>query len=204
MNRPIISRQEFAFLTRKQALDFLRSGGIFKPARPRIIPQFGASVAGGQMLQGDRTYSFDANLQLSDGAAAYTASGYAQVAGADGILDLGGNQGTSPTQQARIDAVCVIDISAITVSGTNTYKIKMMGCNTSAFASAVVNLSSIELGKGSSLVPTTQSDGAAGRIELPFTTERLNTKYEFVKLYNELANSPSITYTAFVAVLPEP
>jgi hypothetical protein len=153
---------------------------------------------------GDRTYSFDANLVLADGAAALTASGYAQVGGADGILDLGGNQGTSPTQQARIDAVCVIDVSAITVSGTNTYKLKIMGCNTSGFASAVVNLASIELGKGSSLVPSTQSDSVTGRIELPFCTERFNTKYEFIKLYFEGANSPSITFTAFVAVLPEP
>ena len=40
-----------------------------------------------------RTYAFDANTQVSDNAAAYTASGYLQSGGADGIWDLGGNQG---------------------------------------------------------------------------------------------------------------
>ena len=35
---------------------------------------------------GDRTYAVDANNFLADGAAAMTASGYAQFGGADGIM----------------------------------------------------------------------------------------------------------------------
>jgi len=155
---------------------------------------------------GDRSYSFDANLLLADGAAAQTASGYAQVGGADGILDLGGNQGVTPKQQARIDAVLVGMISAIDISsGNETYKLKMLGCNAANFAANVQCLASLELGKGASLVPATQVDAAPGMFELPFSTEQFNTKYEYVKLYLELGGtSPSIQLQAYVAVLPEP
>lgn len=211
MKAPILTRMDFAQLTRKSALDFLRSGGVFAPSshRSRTVhlgPLTDHEAASLAMLQGDRTYSFDANMLLSDGAAAYTASGYAQNGGIDGILDLGGNQGVTPLQQARMDAVLVMDITAIDIaSGNETYKLKVMGSNTAAFLTATANLSSIELGKGASLVPATQSDSVVGRVEQLFTTERTNTKYEFIKLYNELGGTtPSITYTAFVAVLPEP
>lgn len=209
--KDILTRASFAELTRKSALDFIRSGGIVVPdpgirrtARFSGLTDHGdASLA---MLQGDRTYSFDINLLLSDNAAAYTATGFSQVGGADAILDLGGNQGVTPTQQARLDAVVVIDITAIDVSsGNETYKIKVIGSNTAAFATATANLSGYELGKGTSLLPATQSDTIVGRLELLFTTERFNTKYEFIKLYNEIGGTtPSISYQAFAAVLPEP
>lgn len=155
---------------------------------------------------GDRNYSFDANLQLSDNAAAYTTDGYAQVGGADAVLDLGGNQSTTPTQQARIDAVCVIDITAIDIASTNeTYTLRIMGCNTAGFASAVAELAAITIGDGDTLSPATQSDASTGRIELMFCTERFDTKYQFLKLYVDVGGtSPSIAFQSFVAVLPEP
>jgi hypothetical protein len=81
----------------------------------------------------DRTYTFDANNEFSDNAAAYTASGYLQKGGADGVVDLGGNQGTSPAQQARIDAVAIFDVTAITVSGTQTYQLDIVVSNDPAF-----------------------------------------------------------------------
>lgn len=209
--KDILTRASFAELTRKSALDFIRSGGVIVPDNGiRRTARFSgltdhadASLA---MLQGDRSYSFDANLLLSDNAAAYTATGYSQVGGADAILDLGGNQGVTPTQQARLDAVVVIDITAIDVSsGNETYKLKVMGSTTSAFAANVANLSGYELGKGASLFPATQADTVVGRLELLFTTERMNLKFEFIKLYNEIAGTtPSINYQAFAAVLPEP
>lgn len=155
---------------------------------------------------GDRSYSFDANLVLSDNAAAYTADGYAQVGGADAVLDLGGNQGVTPAQQARIDAVAVIDITAIDLTSSNeTYVFRMLGCNTAAFASNVVELASITLGKGASLVPATQKDSVVGQYELFFCTEQASLKYQFVKLYNDVGGTtPSISFSAYVAVLPEP
>lgn len=153
---------------------------------------------------GDRTYSFDANLRLADGVAAITADGYTQVDGADGILDLGGNQSTTPAQQARIDAVCVIDVTTIDIASTNElYRLKILGCNLSDFSSGVRVLAEMELGDGSTKVPNTGGDDGPGRYELMFCTEQDDTKYQYVKMYVDVAGTtPSIDFTAFVAVLP--
>jgi len=121
----------------------------------------------------DRTYSFDANLQFADGAAAQTASGFTQSAGANGILDMGGNQGTSPKQQARIDAMAVIDVTAIDISsGNETYQIDIMVSNDPSFgAGNFVCAGGIQLGKGASLRgPAAQTDSVIGRLELGFAT----------------------------------
>lgn len=152
----------------------------------------------------DRTYSFDANLQLSDNAAAYSASGYLQVASADANIDLGGNQGTSPTQQARIDAMAIFDVTAITVSGTQTYQIDILLSNDSTFATGVVNAGGLQLGKGSSLRNSNSADSVIGRYEVGFTNQVAGTIYQYMKAYLTAANSPSISIEAFVAVLPEP
>lgn len=155
---------------------------------------------------GDRSYSFDANLVLSDNGAAYTANGYTQVAGADQILNLGGNQGVTPLQQARMDAVCVIDVTAIDIaSGDERYRIKLLACNTADFASNVVEIASIGLGKGSSGTPATQKDSVVGQYELMFCTEQASLKYQFLKAFVEVSGTtPSISLLAYIAVLPEP
>lgn len=172
---------------------------------------------------GDRTYTFDANMGLSDGAAAISASGYAQYAGADGIIDLGGNQNVTITlpsiadvssitpQQARIDAMLVIDVTAVTTSGTASEKLILVGSNNPAFsAGTTVQLGMMEFGAIASLEQPnafiTAAPNAVGgsRYEIGFSSEQNNVKYQYVKLYVVIANSGSITFKAFVAVLPEP
>ncbi len=176
-----------------------------------------------QMLQGDRSYSVDANAFLSDGTAAITASGYTQNLGADGIVDLGGNQNVTITmpsiadvssltpQQARIDAVCVIDLTAVTTSGTASEKVILVGSNDPAFgAGKTIQLAMMEFGAiASQSQPNGFVTGAppavgGSRYELPFSSEQNNVKYQYVKLYVAIANSGSITLKAFIAVLPEP
>jgi hypothetical protein len=174
---------------------------------------------------GDRTYAFDANMGLADGAAAQTATGFAQYAGADGLVDLGGNQGAVVTlpsiadvativpQQARIDAVCVVDIVAIGTTSTNLYKILLLGSNNPAFAvGSAQALAELELGAAASLsnpfgfiTPAPPAVGGS-RYELLFTNEQNNVKYQWLKLYAVLSGggSPSFQLRAFVAVLPEP
>jgi len=172
---------------------------------------------------GDRTYSFDANMGLSDAAAAYTANGYAQFAGSDGVVDLGGNQNITVTlpsiadvstitpQHPRIDAVAVIDVTAVTSSGSALEKLLLVGSNDPAFGSGNVQLLAMyEFGNSSVLDVlngiTTPAPAAVGgsRYELPFTNEQNNVKYQYVKIYNVITGSGSITYRAFIAVLPEP
>lgn len=153
----------------------------------------------------DRTYSFDANLQFSDGLAAQTASGFLQSGGANGILDFGGNQSSSPKQQARIDAVAVLDVTAIDISsGNETYKIIVIGSNDPNFASGTGQmLGEIELGKGASLDGFDMLDSVTGRYELLFCTQQGGTIYENVGFYLVAGGTtPSITVVGFVAVLP--
>lgn len=167
---------------------------------------------------GDRTYSFDANNMLSDNAAAYTANGFLQAGGADGVIDLGGNQGATVTlpsiadsstitpQQPRIDAMGVIDVTALDIASSNErYTIKILGCNAADFAANVVELAAIGLGKGASGTPATLKDSVSGRYELPFCNEQANVKYQFIKAFLIVAGTtPSINILMFVAVLPEP
>lgn len=152
----------------------------------------------------DRTYSYDANNVFSDNAAAYTASGYLQAGGSVGILDLGGNQGTSPTQQARIDAVAIFDVTAITVSGTQTYQLDIVLSNDPAFLTGNVCAGGIQLGKGTSLRVSGEGDSVIGRYEVGFTNQVAGTIYEYMQVYLTAANTPSISISGFIAVLAEP
>jgi hypothetical protein len=191
--------------------------------RAKLIGMSDTSQAALMMLQGDRTYSFDANLALADGSASVTASGYAQFAGADGIVDLGGNQNVTITlpsiadsstitpQQARADFVVVLDVTAVTTSGTASEKVIVVGSNDPAFgAGKTIQLGMMEFG---AIVSQEQPNGfvtaapnavGGSRYEILCSSEQNNVKYQYVKLYNVIANSGAITYKAFVAVLPEP
>lgn len=166
-----------------------------------------------------RTYSFDANMLVSDNAAAYVASGYLQVGGADAILDLGGNQGVTITlpaiddvatytpQQARIDAMLVLDVTALDItSGNETYQIDIMVSNDPNFAAAnVVCAGGVQFGKGASLRgAVAQKDSVTGRYEIAFTNNIAGAFYEFMKVYlTEGGTTPSVNISGFVAVLPE-
>jgi len=212
------------------------ANGLILPRRPipatpqeygriRRMSEFkpGEKIAHGTKIwngAGDRAYTFDANMGLSDGAAAITAAGWAQYGGAQGIVDLGGNQGITITlpsiaatstltpQQDRIDAMCVIYVGGITISGSDVYKMFLAGSNNPAVNSSNVILGALEFGIGAQMdVPNCANTAAlttypAGNMyELPFTNEQNSTKYEFVSMY-VTGTFGSITFTAFVAVLP--
>jgi hypothetical protein len=191
--------------------------------KAKLIGMTDSSEAAFMLLQGDRTYAFDANMALSDGAAAIAATGYAQYAGADGIVDLGGNQNVTITlpsiadvstitpQQPRIDAQLVMDVTAVTTSGSALEKVILVGSNDPGFGSGnVIILGMMEFGAAAQIDAlnafVTAAPNAVGgsRYEIGFTNEQNNVKYEFVKLYCVITGSGSITFKAFVAVTPEP
>ena len=154
----------------------------------------------------DRTYSFDVNLLLADNAAAYTATGLSQVGGAQSILDMGGNQGTTPAELARVDCVAVIDVTAIKTSASNeTYKLIALVSNDPAFGPGNVAMAGeIEVGFGASLDGVDMLTSTTGRYELMFSTQLAGQIYEYVALYLVLGGTaPSINISAFLAVLPE-
>jgi hypothetical protein len=198
-------------LRRRDALDVLRKYARDPNSSPRIW------ATGG----GDRSYAFDRNNQLSDGAAPYAASGYAQADGADAVVDLGGNQAASVAlppiadvspifpQRARIDAVIFVAISAMAATGG--VSLIAVGSNDVTFgAGNVVQLAQMQLGVAGSQsqpnpFPTPAVPPIGGLIfELLFTNNQANEKYQYLKLYNFVSGTtPSITYRAYVAVLPE-
>lgn len=169
---------------------------------------------------GDRTYAFDANLLLADGASAMTAAGAATVGGAAATLDLGGNQTQTPVLQARMDATLIIYVMAIVTANTNNiYRATLQGSNDPSFlTTATQNLAEMTFGNvtaketalgtgGTGLTtPTPLGSGLFGQVpadsmyELPFTTEQNNVKYQYLRLWVSVAGtSGSITLLAFVS-----
>lgn len=210
---------------------------LLRPINPALVKPFDIFKLGEKIARfernphklwagaGDRAYAFDANMYLSDAAVAYTATGFAQVGGQNGIVDLGGNQNVTVTlpsiadnttltpQQARIDIMIPIWITAIATGGTDLYKIIALLSNDPAFGAGNVTMGGmLEFGAGASIdgtnmLTTPQPNAVGGSMyELPVATEQNNVKYEFLALYNVISGntSPSITYRAFAAVLPEP
>lgn len=164
---------------------------------------------------GARTYSYDKFMLLADGAAATTADGIGQVASANKILDLGGAATRTDIGKgslSRLDAVVVLDVSAITTATDGQVNVWVLGSNNSDGSKPVV-LGGLQLGLGNLLPNGTAGSEAteagsttvAGRREIFFTNEQNSIKYRYVYLYVDHlgSTSHSITFTAFAAVLPE-
>ena len=173
-------------------------------------------------MAGRRNYTFDANMLMSDGVSAVTVAGYAQVNGANGIIDLGGNQGITITlpsiadsstikpQQARIDLACVIYITAMTLAGSDLYKIYVVGSNDPGLATGNVVLGAGQFGEGAAMdipnaanshAPSGTGYPAGDFYEILFTNEYNGTPMEYAALY-VAGTFGSITFNAFAAVLP--
>jgi len=170
-----------------------------------------------------RTYSFDINMALDDGTGAHSAAGFGQVGGSQSIVDLGGNQGITITlpsisnvstitpQQARIDAVCVVQLTAITLAGSDIYTITLVGSNSPTLASNNVNLGAMTWGQAAAFAypnaAVTATPLGAGNFpsgwqyEILFTNEVQNTPYEYVSAYFS-GTFGSITAKAYISVLP--
>ena len=169
-----------------------------------------------------RNYTFDANMQLDDGGAAHGAAGWSTVGGAQAIVDLGGNQGITITlpsisnvssitpQQARGDFVVVLYNVALTLSGSDVYRVWVVGSNNAGMASNNVILAGLPLGQGAGKDPPNCANDTAPlgsgnypsgwQYEIPFTNEYANTPYEFVGLYVG-GTFGSIQFNAFIGVL---
>jgi len=143
---------------------------------------------------GRRVYSFDALLLMKD-AGLVAASAAAQVASAARILDVG---------QARIDAVVVIDLTAIEIaSNDEEYDIIVQGSSSATFASDIQNLGQLNLG-ATEVRQGGAIDSLVGRYELLFSNEQNDVVYRYVRLYTVVAGAiaTGINYRAFMAELP--
>lgn len=143
---------------------------------------------------GNRVYSFDAELLMKD-AGLIAADDAAQVDGADKILDLG---------PARIDAVVVVDVSAIEIADDNeVYRIIVQGSSSPTFASNMQNLAEMTLG-ATEVRPGGAIDSAVGRYELLFTNQQNDITYRYLRIYIDVAGTiaTGINFTAYMAKLP--
>lgn len=144
---------------------------------------------------GSRSYGFDILTLLKD-AGAITANAAAQVGGSNKILDLGAN--------TRVDAVVVIDVTAIDISsGDELYYITAQVSSSSSFASDIQNVGTMNFGK-SAVRLGGAIDSLIGRYELPVCTEQADVMRQYFRLYTTVGGTtPSINYTAFLAPLPD-
>lgn len=137
-------------------------------------------------------FTFDADLELHDGAAATTAAQNGQVDGAARVIDVG---------TGRVFGNLVIDIQAIKTSvGDEKYRLLLQGAVTDpAFGSELGNMVIVELGHNS-VIDEDATTTAGTRIVVPFTNaigDRLYSQVRFRVVPSGTA--PSITYTARLA-----
>lgn len=145
---------------------------------------------------GQRTYPFDILTLLKD-AGLIAASARAQVGGVNQILNVG---------TARIDAIAVIDVTAVEIgTGDEDFIIIIQGSTSASFASNVQNLAMIDLGANATGRPGGAIDSLVGRYELMFTNEQADVTYPYISAYTKVAGTiaTGINYTAFVTELPD-
>lgn len=145
---------------------------------------------------GQRTYPFDILTLLKD-AGLIAASAAAQVGGAAAVLDVGA---------ARIDAVVVIDVTAVEIgTGDEEFLLVLQGSNSSSFASGIQNLAAIDVGANSTGRPGGAIDSLVGRYELMFTNEQADVTYRYIRLYTKVSGTiaTGVNYTAFMTELPD-
>jgi len=140
----------------------------------------------------NKHYIFDASLQLKD-SNAITASAAGQVGGSDEILDIG---------TGRVDAVAIVDISALDITtGDETYGVEIQGSSAADFGSDVVVYA--EKVFGDSTVSHDSVDSVPGRYEIPFTNNQEGVTRRYLRTYTRIAGTtPSITHTVHVAPSP--
>ena len=139
---------------------------------------------------------FDVNLQLKDSGSAVTADALATVGGSTATIDVGSG--------AFLDAALVVDVSAMDVASTDeSYKLRLIGSNSSSFASGIAVLATLELGVAASMsggAGASDANKTTGRWIVPFHNLAGTTIYQYLRLALDVGGTtPSITYTAFIA-----
>lgn len=142
------------------------------------------------------SFTFDKNLQMKD-AGLVAADAAWQVSGADKILDVG---------TGNFCGHCIIDVSALEVAtGDERYTFLIQGSSSATFASDIVILAALPVGDGSTIGTAFGSSGVdvddtTGRYVLPFTNERNNTRYRYIRGFTDVAGTiaTGVNFTAYV------
>lgn len=153
------------------------------------------------MSQRTKHRTFDALLELHDGAAAVTADGAGQVDSSAQIVDLwqGASTGTAG-DGAEFHGDWVLDVSVLDqTTGDELYTCILEGSNSSSFASGITALAMIQLGDEDTMHGTQETDMLTGRYVIPFSNEKNDTFYRYVRVYFDVnGTSPSITCISYI------
>jgi hypothetical protein len=143
------------------------------------------------------SYTYDADLEMKD----------AGLIAADAAWGVGGTARVLDVGTGRFCGKCVLDVSAMEIaSGDERYTFIIQGSSSPTFASDIVILAALPVGDGSTIGTAFGGSGVdvddlAGRYVLPFTNERNNTYYRYIRGWTDVAGSiaSGINFTAFVA-----
>lgn len=141
---------------------------------------------------GQRQYNFDAQLEMKD-AGLIAADAAWQVNAANQILDVG---------DARFEAICIIDITAIEAATDELYELYIQGSSSATFASDIQTLAMMDFGLAAARVGDITT--LVGRYELPFVNEQNDITYRYIRGYADVTGTiaTGINFTAFAAVRP--
>lgn len=143
------------------------------------------------------SFTFDADLELKD----------AGLVAADAAWTVGGSARVIDAGTGRFEGKCVMDISALEIaSGDERYDLLIQGSSSSTFASDIVILACLPVGDGSTIGTAYAGSGvdvddAVGRYVLPFTNERNNIYYRYLRGFVVVtgAIATGINLSAFIA-----
>lgn len=143
------------------------------------------------------TYTFDIDLLMKD----------AGLVAADAAWGVGGSAKVLDVGDGRYCGYAVIDVSALEIaSGDERYDLLIQGSSKSDFASDIVILAALPVGDGSTIGAAYAGSGvdvddAAGRYVLPFTNERNNIYYRYIRGFTVVTGTiaTGINFSAFVA-----
>lgn len=143
------------------------------------------------------SFTFDVDLEMKD----------AGLVAADAAWGVGGSAKVLDVGAGRFCGQCVMDISAMEIaSGDERYDLLIQGSNSATFASDIAILAALPVGDGSTIGAAYAGSGvdvddAPGRYVLPFTNERNNIYYRYIRGFTVVTGSiaTGINFTAYVA-----
>lgn len=143
-----------------------------------------------------QAYTFDAELEMKD-AGLVAADAAWTVDSAAAVIDVG---------TGRVDGKVIVDVSAIEIAtGDERYSLIIQGSNSPTFASGVAILACLPVGDGSTIGTAfggsgVDVDDTTGRFEIPFSNERNNTYYRYIRGWTDVAGSiaTGINFSAYM------
>lgn len=152
-------------------------------------------------MQPPRSYTFDKDLELDDGAVARTASAAGLVGGAARQIDLGAGVAVGDNEPL-FRGVAVVEVAAAAVDGGDeTYQFIIEGGTVSGFGSGKTAVLA-EHTIGDESVHAGTEETTVGRYEIPFFNWENTQVFRYIRIRCvHVGATTSVDYSAYVAKL---